>query len=77
LPECRDARLSFGLVFFGAHQHANPPHALGLLRTNGERNTRRRPAKPRDELPPPHSITSSVGRHSLIPNPAPIIQTQA
>jgi hypothetical protein len=54
LPKCGDARLPFGFVFFGPHQHANPPHVLGLLRTRGERKTRRRPAKSRDKLTSSH-----------------------
>ena len=32
LPECREARLHFRIVLGEAHQHADAPHALGLLR---------------------------------------------
>jgi hypothetical protein len=37
------------------HQHADPPHSFGLLRTRGERQGRRRAATDqRDELAPSH-----------------------
>ena len=42
-----------------AHEHADAPHPLGLLRARRQR-PRRRAADERDELAPPHSITSSA-----------------
>src|SRR5262249_13826310 len=40
-------------------EHADPSHPLGLLRVHHHWPRRSAP-KPRDELPPPHSITSSA-----------------
>jgi len=43
------------------HQHADPPHALALLRARRERPRDRRAAEQRDELATlDHSITSSA-----------------
>src|SRR5262249_13995918 len=59
---CRNAapQLHFRIALGQAHQHADPPHTLGgLLRARHER-PRRRAAEQRDELAPPHSITSSA-----------------
>src|SRR6516162_550714 len=42
------------LRIFDAHQHADPPHPLGLLRACRERPRRRRAADERDELAPPY-----------------------
>src|SRR5262249_33660631 len=47
------------------HQHTDPPHALGLLRTRRERPSSRRAAEERDELAALHSITSSAATSSL------------
>src|SRR6516165_5961660 len=41
------------------HEHADAPHPLALLRARRERPSRRAPDE-RDELAPPHSITSSA-----------------
>ena len=41
-------------------EHADAPHPLALLRARRERPRRRRTAEKRDELAPPHSITSSA-----------------
>jgi hypothetical protein len=41
LRELGKLDLSFGIVFFHAHQHAKAPHALGLLRARRERPRRR------------------------------------
>ena len=59
-------RVSFHVTLGIAHQHADPPHPLGL-RARGER-PRTRAAEQRDELGRLHSITSSAlasrdGRH--------------
>ena len=48
-----------------AHEHADAPHPLGLLRARRERPRRRRAAEQRDELAPPHSITSSARASSV------------
>ena len=37
LQERREAHLSFRIVRGEVHQHADPPHALGLLRARRER----------------------------------------
>src|SRR3954468_4222951 len=60
LQECRDVGLRLGLVRTREHQHTDAPYALGLLRTHHNRPRRRRAAEQRDELAPPHSITSSA-----------------
>src|SRR5262245_8250575 len=61
LPERRDMGLYFQVALSITHQHTNPSHTLALLpaRRNRPRN-RRRAAEQRDELAPPHSITSSA-----------------
>src|SRR5215472_6240074 len=46
------------------HQHADPPHTLGLLRVRRER-PRRRAAQHRHELAARHSITSSARASSI------------
>src|SRR5512132_2485193 len=46
-------------------EHADAPHALGLLRAHREWPCSRRAAEQRDELAPPHSITSSAATGSL------------
>src|SRR5262249_60060635 len=52
---------SFRIVRGQIRQHADAPHALGLLRARRERPRRgRRAAEKRDELAPLHSITSSA-----------------
>src|SRR5262249_55531748 len=53
------AGLRFRIVRSIRHQHADPPHPVALLRAHRER-PRRRAAEQRDELAPPHSITSSA-----------------
>src|SRR5262245_59246644 len=55
-----DAGLSLRIVRSYVHKHADPPHALGLLRAYRERPRGRRAAEQRDELAPAHSITSSA-----------------
>src|SRR6516165_4552985 len=59
LPECREAGPYFRIVLGKAHQHADPPHSVGLLRARRER-PHRRAAEQRDELAALHSITSSA-----------------
>src|SRR5262249_37805089 len=53
------APLNFGIVGGKRREHPHAPHTLGLLRGRRERS-RRRAADERDELSPPHSITSSA-----------------
>ena len=52
LQERREAGLRFRIVRGDAHQHADAPHPLALLRTRRERPRRRRAAEQRDELAP-------------------------
>src|SRR5262249_49723192 len=58
LPEGRDPRLSFG-VPRTPNQHSDPARLTQLLRARRER-PRCSAAEQRDELAPPHSITSSA-----------------
>jgi hypothetical protein len=53
LRERREAKLRLRIVLVVLSEHADPPHALGLLRPRREWPRRRR-AKPRDELSPSH-----------------------
>src|SRR5262249_15185527 len=66
LNECDQAGLSFRVVGASVHQHADAPHSLArLLCTRRERPRRRRAASERNELAPPHSITSSARASSV------------
>src|SRR5262249_15392623 len=56
--ECREAGFCLRIVLGEAQQHANPPHSVALLRARRERPRDCRAADERDELAPPHSITS-------------------
>ena len=38
LQECREASLRFGIIFGVGNQHADAPHALGLLRPRRKRH---------------------------------------
>src|SRR5262249_934248 len=62
LHERRIPFLGIGIGFEGtAREHADPPHAFGLLRARRERPGCDRTAEKRYELAPPHhSITSSA-----------------
>src|SRR5262249_56878185 len=64
LRECGDGG---GLVCFDcpAHEHADVPHAVSLLRTCRDRPRGSRTAEKRDELAAVHSITSSAIASSL------------
>src|SRR5262245_42112358 len=68
LPECREAGPCFRIVLGKAHQHADPPHLVGLLRARRER-PRGRAAEKRDERTAlhlrAHSITSSARASSV------------
>src|SRR5262245_18704997 len=59
LAKCNDPSQHFGIILGVWMQECDAPHALGLLRARRQR-PRRRAAKQRDELAPPHSITSSA-----------------
>src|SRR6516225_3143494 len=63
LRERYDARLTFRLVSAVVHQHADAAHSAGLLRASAERPCRCT-AQERNELSPPHSITSSARTRS-------------
>src|SRR5262249_41947498 len=63
--ERRDAGSAFRIVRGGAHQHADAPHFLALLRARRERPPGRRAAEQRDEIAPLHSITSSARASSV------------
>src|SRR5262249_38987079 len=65
MPERVKAGLHVGIVLALACQHSNASHAFGLLRPRRERPRCRRAAEKRDELAPPHSITSSASASSL------------
>src|SRR5262249_53402037 len=59
LRKRRKAGLGLRIVRRHAHQYADPPHPLGLLRPRRER-PRRRAADERDDRAALHSITSSA-----------------
>jgi hypothetical protein len=59
LYERGDARLNRGIVFVERREHADPSHAVALLRARRERPCRRA-AESGDEFAPVHSITSSA-----------------
>ena len=68
LREPGEPTLSHRIVFIARHQHADPPHAVALLRPRRER-PRRRAADRRDEIPSSHGVASysitSVARSSV------------
>src|SRR5215831_14030494 len=59
LQERAEAGLKFPIVRSRGQENANEAHLLALLRAHRER-PRGRAADQRDELAPPHSITSSA-----------------
>src|SRR5262249_160899 len=64
LYEHRETGL-LGCRFGRTHEHADPPHPLGLLCARRERPRCRRAAEKRDELAASHSITPSASPSSL------------
>src|SRR5262249_28405063 len=64
LRERSDGRLRRRIVLFLPHYHADPPHALGLLRPHRQRPRRRTP-QTGDERPSFHWITSSAVANSV------------
>src|SRR6516164_6546748 len=61
LPKGRGARLSFWIFLRIVHQHCDPAHPVGLLRTHRERPGGCRAAEQRDE------IAASHVEHGLLP----------
>src|SRR5262249_11507092 len=59
LHESNEASLSVWIIRTRVHQHADAPHALGLLRQRPERPRRHRATEKRDELAPPHVLPSA------------------
>src|SRR5262249_28730387 len=51
-------RLKFRIIRCRSQDHADPSHALGLLRMKPKRQSSRRARNNSDKIPPPHSITS-------------------
>jgi hypothetical protein len=66
LPECRKASLCLRIVLGEAHQHADPPHSVGLLCARRERPRCGSAAEQRDELAAFHSITSSARTSNVL-----------
>jgi putative ABC transport system substrate-binding protein len=65
LSERREIRLRPRIVFVApSYEHADAPHPVGLLRPCRERPDCRC-TNPRNELPPPHSITSSASANKV------------
>ena len=64
LIESAHTSLVFRVVLSAGNEHTNVAHSRGLLRTRRKR-PRRRTAEQRDELPPPHSMTSSARATSV------------
>jgi hypothetical protein len=63
LEERRDPVRYLGIVRGGAaHEHTDPPHAVGLLRARRQRPRYRRAAKRDNEFSP-----SDVGCHATLP----------
>src|SRR5260370_17898682 len=74
--KCRSLSLGLRVAFRPTHQHADPLHAVSLLRASLKRPSRRA-AEQRDELAPAaHSITSSARASSRAeisrPRPLPL-----
>ena len=55
LLERRDASLRFRIGFGRAHEHADVPHRVGLLRSRHERPCHSRTTQTSDEIAPPHA----------------------
>ena len=52
--ERREAGLKFRIVRGSGQEHADAPHALGLLRARGKRPRRRRTTQNAEKFPSPH-----------------------
>jgi hypothetical protein len=57
--------LQFRISLSAAHQHADAPHPLGLLRTRRERPSCRRAAEKHDESAPAHGAYPKARDHGL------------
>ena len=66
LQERLDASLKVRIARNGRQEHADAPHVLRLLRAHRQRPHCRRPTEQRDEVAPPHSITSSARPISVL-----------
>src|SRR5262249_50711167 len=66
LRERRDAFQSSPIAFDGAHEHANAPHPLTLLRARRQWPRRRATAEKCDEFPPPHGTYPKAKDHDLM-----------
>ena len=69
--ECCQITLSFGVFGSRVHQHADAPNAPALLRPRHHRPSHST-ANQREELPPLHSITSSVRPSNIAGTSSPI-----
>src|SRR5262245_55888119 len=69
LAKCCQSAQRLLVIVSPRQQHADPPHALGLLRARRERPRHRRAAEQRDELAPPqvdHATTSQWADHGIL-----------
>src|SRR6516164_7346160 len=62
LSERRVATLLLGIVFFALHEHADPSHALALLRACRQRPRCSSAAEKRDEIAPSHETANPGGQ---------------
>jgi len=67
LQEYRDAGLLFRIIRSCVHVHADPPHALALLRPRHEGARSGRAAEKRDEVAPSHVLLSTVALQPTTP----------
>src|ERR1700704_2208752 len=65
LQECCETRLTLGVLSGEVQKHADAPHLVALLRACGQWPCRGCAAEHLDELPAPHSITSSARASSV------------
>jgi hypothetical protein len=59
------ARIVRAVAVAAALKHSDAPHALGLLRADGERPRGSRTAEKRDELAPPHCPPRCSDKHGI------------
>jgi len=64
LTECRETLSTLLIIFRVRHEEAQSAHAVQWLSHRREGHEGRR-AEPRDELPSPHSMTSSARARSV------------
>src|SRR5262249_32164704 len=73
-PERRDHGLRNRIILRKSHQHADLAYFVGpLLRARRERPRGSRAAEQRNEVAPPHSITSSARASSVVGTVRPIV----